>query len=248
MATVEQTIHVYEQLAEWYDTQAQPKLRDWFLVLATDAAHAAGQLDQADRFRLRLLERNPHHLLRPFASFAEALQSADISQYVADLRVTYPLEVAKDLLAAQLRKAPEPEAVSKKSRAAPVAMPFGSAGSEVETELKVYRVTTTAPEPIAEAPNPRRTPAPVLPTATPRAPEPSWLPPPVTMANRPSPQRSAAIFTDGDARDSDLSALAYDPETATGTWVSNVLFIVVLVAALGVAAYALVRPFLPPPW
>ena len=41
---------------------------------------------------------NPHTLLRPFASFAEALKSSDIREYVADLRHQFPIETATKLL------------------------------------------------------------------------------------------------------------------------------------------------------
>jgi hypothetical protein len=94
MQNTEHTVRVYEDLADWYDRSAQAKLRDWFLVLAADAALAAGQADEAERLRGRLLHANPHHLLKPYASFAEALQSRDVQGYVADLRRTYPPEAA----------------------------------------------------------------------------------------------------------------------------------------------------------
>src|SRR5580704_13158503 len=104
MANAEQTLQVYERLAEWYDQEGQPKLRDWFLVLAADAAQTAGQADEAERLRGRLLQRNPHHLLKPFASFAEALRSPDVLGYVADLRRTYPPSAADQLLKTQQAK------------------------------------------------------------------------------------------------------------------------------------------------
>jgi hypothetical protein len=78
MSTKLRSLQVYEELATWYDRQGQAKLRDWFLVLAADLALTLGQRDLAERFRQRLLHANPHHLLRPFATFAEALQAADV--------------------------------------------------------------------------------------------------------------------------------------------------------------------------
>jgi hypothetical protein len=87
-------MHIYEDLAQVYERQGQPKLRDWFLVLAADVAATAGWSDEAERLRLRLLSYNPHHLLKPFATFAEALKSPDIQSYIGDLRRTYPPDTA----------------------------------------------------------------------------------------------------------------------------------------------------------
>ena len=77
---------IYEELADKYDRQGDARQRDLFLVLAADAAFSAGSPDQADRLRLRLLELSPHHLLRPFASFAERFARADIQDYLVNLR------------------------------------------------------------------------------------------------------------------------------------------------------------------
>lgn len=88
----------YEQLAERYERQQEPRQRDNLLVLAADAAFNGGQATEAERLRRRLLELNPHHLLRPFASFAEAVQSPDVRDLLADLRRQYPPEYVKRLL------------------------------------------------------------------------------------------------------------------------------------------------------
>src|SRR5262245_61857021 len=98
MASADQTLRLYEDLAHWYERQGQAKQRDWFLVLAADAALSAGRMDEAERLRGRLLQANPHHLLRPFDSFAEALKSPDVRGYVTDLRRLYPPETAQQLL------------------------------------------------------------------------------------------------------------------------------------------------------
>jgi hypothetical protein len=66
---------VYEELAGWYEHQGRGKLRDWFLVLAADAALSDGRADQAERVRQRLLHVKTHHLLRPCGSCAGALRS-----------------------------------------------------------------------------------------------------------------------------------------------------------------------------
>ncbi len=81
---------IYEEFADKYDRQGDARQRDLFLVLAADAAYTAGIADQADRLRRRLLELSPHHLLRPFASFADALHSSDIQDYLVNLRRQFP--------------------------------------------------------------------------------------------------------------------------------------------------------------
>jgi hypothetical protein len=89
---------VYEELAQRYEREQEPRQRDNLLVLAADAALAAGRADDAERVRQRLLQVNPHHLLRPFASFAEALEAQDVRDFVADLRRQYPPVYAQRLL------------------------------------------------------------------------------------------------------------------------------------------------------
>lgn len=88
----------YEQLAERFEREQEPRQRDDFLVLAADAAHHDSRLDEAERLRRRLLEFNPHHMLRPFASFADALETPDVRDFVAALQRQYPLDYARSLL------------------------------------------------------------------------------------------------------------------------------------------------------
>src|SRR4051812_34020982 len=102
--TPDQILRTYADLADLYDRQAQPKHRDWFLVLAADAALNAGQAGEADRMLARLLGLNPHHFLKPFPSFAEALRSPDVQGYVGNLRRNYPPDKAEQLLRAQQRR------------------------------------------------------------------------------------------------------------------------------------------------
>ena len=103
-------------------------IRDNCLVLAAVAALAADLPEEAERLRKRLLLTNPHHLLRPYASIAEALQSADVHDFVADLRRQFPPETVAKLVkqtapqktyaVAEPAAAPKP-AVKPKPPAAP---------------------------------------------------------------------------------------------------------------------------------
>src|SRR5262245_30699397 len=97
MPTPEQTLRTYQELAIWHEEHGPPHVRDRFLILAADAARDAGHDDEAERLRRRLLDLNPHHMLRPFTSFVEALGSPDVRNYVNDLRHSYPPDLADEL-------------------------------------------------------------------------------------------------------------------------------------------------------
>jgi hypothetical protein len=181
--------HVYEALAQRCEEQHEARRRDIFLVLAADAAFAAGHADDAERLRMRLLQLSPSSLLCPYASFADALQARDIQDYIADLRRLHPPEQAEKLLSN-------------------------------ENGAKAKTGDTASPVPIyrfQDAP-PRAAPPPVAPPR--RAPAAS----PYAKLDAPLPRDPAA--------------------DATGGWFALFLFFVVLLAAVGLAGYVLVRPFL----
>ena len=92
------TLQVYRELADWYERQGQPAMRDRFLILAAETAFSAGKPDEAERLRQRLLQGNPHHMLKPFSSFSQALQSTNVQIYIHDLQVNYPPATAENLL------------------------------------------------------------------------------------------------------------------------------------------------------
>jgi hypothetical protein len=94
----EQTIQIYEDLADGYDRHHQPRMRDLFLMLAADACLRSSQGDKAELFRRRLLDLNPNHRLKPYASFAEACQYPEMKRELEELRAKYPPEVAQQLL------------------------------------------------------------------------------------------------------------------------------------------------------
>jgi len=123
---------VYRELADWYERRAEASMRDRFLILAMDAAVRDGRPDEAEKLRCHLLQLNPHHMLRPFGSFAEAVETADVQTYLRDLRMNYPSEVAQVLLrslrASTHRLPPE---------VAPAAAAGNGAGAAL---LKVYSV------------------------------------------------------------------------------------------------------------
>jgi hypothetical protein len=101
-------IRVFQELASLCERQGQPQMRDRFLVLAADAAWTADQPDTAERIRATLLQRNPHHLLRPYGSLAEAMNSADVRSYVSALRRSHPFEASEQLLQSLRKGAGEP--------------------------------------------------------------------------------------------------------------------------------------------
>ncbi|HZY89235.1 MAG TPA: hypothetical protein VFE78_30710, partial [Gemmataceae bacterium] len=146
MSTQVNSLAVYRELADHYERQKQPAMRDRFLVLAADAAWKAGQHDEAERLRQRLLQANPHHLLKPYSSFAQALEAPDVQTYVRDLHTNYPPELAEGLLR-NVRPA-APPAKDKPPPALPVTAPLIDLANEatlplgatVDQPLKVYQV------------------------------------------------------------------------------------------------------------
>jgi hypothetical protein len=258
MPNSERPAEVYEDLADWYDRTGQAKLRDWFLVLAADAALTAGHPEDADHLRTRLLQTNPHHLLKPFRSMTEALQSPDVERYVADLRRTYPPEAAASLLATQREAAadrgahghppshhaaglsPPPTELFPSATAEPKVFRVQPADSEPRTKPKATppRPSTGARSPTRPEPAPAlppRAPAPLVPR--PSQPGPSVRLPPAAALPRepvgpPRGSRSQPIIEDG----------------ATGAWVSSGLFILLLLGSLALAVYTFAGPFLPAGW
>ena len=77
MSTQTDALSVYRELAEKYHELGQLPMRDRFLMLAADAALAAGLAAEAERLRLWLLHQNRHHMLRPYRSFEEHLATID---------------------------------------------------------------------------------------------------------------------------------------------------------------------------
>ena len=224
----ENLLRIYRELADWYEQHHQPQMRDRFLVLAADAALTAGRPDEAERLRLRLLKVNPHHMLKPYGSYAQALKTADVLTYVKDLRVNYPANVAEDLL----------RTLQAEAKSAADAPPAAAAEKElfVDENLPEPQLARTAPQPGRAPANPHlpqtiplQGPIPIAPRPEPLRPR-RPLPAPFALAPAPLPERPAV-----------------EP-TAAGSWFAALLFLLVLVCGAALAAFTFLRPSLPPGW
>jgi hypothetical protein len=257
MPTVDETMRTYSELAENYDRQGQAQMRDRFLVLAADAALSAGRSEEADRIRHRLLQANPHHLLKPYASFGEAMRSADVQNYVSALRRSHPYEKAEHLLE-EMRQNPGaakagPSRPMSGTGSREMERPGHKAAAEHADELKVFRIqdeeeeTKTVPSRVRPIP-------PVQPAPAARTTVPSSRPVP-----GPQPARNVRPATMPDVfplhREAELPAPlpsrhlgGEEMDSGGGAWIAAGLCWLVLVVGIGLAGYALSRPFLPPGW
>jgi hypothetical protein len=230
MATPDNLVLIYKELADAHERQGQPQTRDRFLVLAADAALSAGRRVEADLLLARLLRSNPHHMLRPYKSLAEAMKSPDIQKYVGELRRTYPPEKAEQEFDA-LRAARGGAAPAQPPHAIPVTAPvvdidqeFPLAGGAREP-LKVYRVQDEADAPRAAKPAPGRPPA---------------------AAPKPAPPRPRPLEVEEAPRRPSLPPSAADGEDAArGSFLSVILLVIVSAAGLVLAGWTFLRPFLP---
>jgi hypothetical protein len=247
MPTATQSALTYEKLAEWFDRKGQPQQRDRFLVLAADAAQTAGSEDEAESLRLRLLRHNPHHLLRPYSSFSQAMNSADVQSYVNDLRNSYPPKKAADMLvslgpqaaqaAAEKPLPPTQPVVDLDAEPAKRAIP-------VKEPLKVYRVQEGAAAQAAKRPRQVPPPAPAknpAPTNRPAAtrPTPAPRPAPILPVYGLAPEPRLLRGSRGDSIGPGVGA-----EEASGMWVGMILFVLVLAASVAIGVYALALPVL----
>jgi hypothetical protein len=250
MPNADQKIRTYRELADIYDRQGQAQMRDRFLVLAADTALAAGQAGEAERLRVRLLQFNPHHLLKPYDSFAEAAKSTDVENYLSALRRSHPYERSEHLLES-LRQGGEDRGPAATRNPAAGRNDRPSSGPRGGPDLQVYRVVDANEAPGPETSRPRsvspepssprdRSGKPAAPSSPVRHPEPST---PRTDAPSVYPLRS-------DPRSSSDNAgfeLLEDGRVG-GAWVATGWAILVLVAGLLLAVYTFARPFLPRNW
>ena len=81
----EQAMLAYALLADVSQKKQQLIGRDKFLILTGVSACRAGWPDVAHRCRDVVLDHNPAHLIGKYASFADALRSADFEPFVKQL-------------------------------------------------------------------------------------------------------------------------------------------------------------------
>ncbi len=262
---------LYLELADGYERREQPQFRDRFLVLAADAALAAGDGDAAERLRQRLLAANPHHLLKPYDSFAKAMDTEDVRNYVRDLRQNYPADVAQGLLHSmhQIDDAHE--------RHIPVTAPLLNLGGDADIlmddaadTLRIRSFLDDPPPALPPTLPPGSLPRPHSPTPLPRPvpettydwqPLPAFDPPPAPeplRSSRPVPPRPSA--DPPRATPPPLAAprplAAPQPVAAPtpalpvagaeppGAWLCALLFGVLAAAGLALGGYTLLYPFL----
>jgi hypothetical protein len=250
-------LQVYKELADWYERQGQSAMRDRFLVLAAEAAFSSGNPEEAERLRQRLLQGNPHHMLKPFSSFAQALQSTNIQVYIHDLQANYPPQTAETLLQ-DLRSggAPAPPVANEEETLMGIGPPRINPIIEIRDEPTLPLGPTNEPLKVyslRDEPKPATPPgAPAKPAQTNRpAPPPSPSPAGKTKnkgvppGNPPTRPRTQPILP----RAAAPAAIAPPPpETAlAGAWLPLILFGMTVTAGIALAVYTLARPFLPIP-
>jgi hypothetical protein len=251
-------LRVYGELADGYAERDQPQFRDRFLILAADAALSAGDRDEAERCRQRLLSANPNHLLKPYHSFAQAMEAADVRAYVEDLRGKYPADVAAGLQQSlhqvkerEGRRTPESTPLIDFSGAPDLLM------SDENEPIKLFSLRddhpsglppTLPPERLQSATKPaqRAIPPTLFDVEPPQAPPPRPAPPP--RQARPAPAPVRPVVRDTPAPRVPARELLAGPQPATdqpvaGAWLPTVLFATVTVFGVALIFYALVYPF-----
>lgn len=245
MAAADKSIRTYQELANCYEQIGEPQVRDRFLVLAAEAALTAGQVEQAESIRGRLLQLNPHHLLKPYASLGQAMQAPDVKSYVDGLRRTYPRENAEQMLET-IRAGAAAKAPANTSPTFPPFQQLDAGKSEPSRPKRETPVTrpmskveaAPAPAPPPPPPPPPPAPAPVSrPVEAPPAPTKAEPPIPFApdfVAPTPSVAAASPVRRDGPRARSETNLLA------------TLLFLLVLITGLALAIYTFARPFLAP--
>jgi hypothetical protein len=239
MPSGKRIVQTYEELAALTEQRGDSQMRDRFLILAADAALAAGQRDDAERLRSRLLEINPHHLLRPYPSFRDALKSPDVASYLADLRDTFTPEESFRLLEKLRADAGVAAPASPPEPAEPEADPEVEAPqiyrfSEEEVAApRTFDVPLVAPPPekpaATKARSSQRATPPPEPPVAPLVEAPDVYPYP---AETPVPRKRRRREVDAD-----------EPPSGVSVAVSSTLFGLVLLAGLALLVYTFARPF-----
>ena len=247
-----QPTQIYLELSDYYDQRGEAQSRDRFLVLAADAALAAGQRPEAEALRQRLLTLNPHHLLKPFSSFEEALKSRDVADYISALKRRHPPEQVAKLLETTVRQDAKPAAGN--DQPIHLHVPPDRGGPPVgPPAVEVFRLKKE--EPPATTVRPRSAPPPPSVPPNPGRGKPASSPqhtalnlPPLPLS--PEPPRPAAVSPFRPRSTSLPSAPApvyQGPRVVAtpGAWFCSLLFLVLLVGGIGLAIYSVGRVFLP---
>jgi hypothetical protein len=232
MSSPEKLSRVYEELSGCYGRQKQGPVRDRLLVLAAESANTAGKPQEAERLRARLLQLSPHHLLKPFASFADAVKTRDVQTYIAGLKRTYPPDAMEGLLETARKGAPLPDLTA----APPLPAQPQQTPSLRPIELPASApLAPLAPLPVASVPGNGRTfSTPKNDPPVPQAPlEPRNRLPEIYAVRREASVRAPSALPPGETN------------SLVSLWVSSVLFSLALAGGLALAAYCVARPFLP---
>jgi len=233
-------LQVYKDLADWYERQGQAAMRDRFLILAAEAAFSSGHSEEAERLRQQLLQGNPHHMLKPFRSFAQARQSTNVQIYIHDLQVNYPPETAEELLR-DLRNGASPAPPIREEKTLPQSQSQLQPVSTRREEPPQSPASTTEPlktYPLRETP-------PVKPTPSHR----SVSPPLLSSSGKEGKGRPLPRSRSQPMPPPPLAAVSPPSETTppAGAWLSLLLLGMTVTAAIALAFYTLARPFLPGP-
>jgi hypothetical protein len=223
-------LQVYKELADRYERQSHAAMRDRFLILAAEAAFSSGNPEEAERLRQRLLQGNPHHMLKPFSSFAQALQSTNIQIYIHDLQVNYPPETAEELLH-NLRSGGSSSPTNEGDT-------FTGTGTRISPVIQIHDEPTlplgTSPEPLKVYPL-KDEPKPSSPAALPAkpAPRPTISPPAPRPRSQPRTAAPAPV----------LPPPPLEAAIPAGAWLALILFGMTVTAGIALAFYTLARPF-----
>jgi hypothetical protein len=253
-----QATQLYLELSDYYDNRGEAQSRDRFLVLAADAAYGAGDLQEAETLRQRLLTLNPHHLLKPFHSFEEAQKSRDVTDYINALKRRHPPEQLEKLVETTLgpggHRAPSVDNPPHRHMPRPPVQPEPAPGHRPADIFKIRQPEEPAPTRVRPRPtvpppapppipaNPGRMKPPVSAQHTPLSLPPLPLPP---EPLRPAP---ASRFGPQQTALSQPAVPVYQgPGLAatSGSWFCSLLFVVWLMGGVGLAIYSLGRVFLP---
>lgn len=258
-AGVMELSELYLELSDYYDHRGEAQSRDRFMVLAADAAMRAGDPEEAEHLRQRLLALNPHHLLKPFKSFEDAQKSRDVSDYINALRRRHPADQVASLVESTVRPQANRTAAPEPTQHLQMPPPQPTRVEPVpgHRPVEVYRMRPTEgppPTSVRPRPAPPPSPNPALPANPGRVrPAPSVQNTPQSMPPLPLPLEPTRLSSSSPYRPQHpqipqpglpvYQGLRMAP--TPGSWLCSILFAGLLVLGIGIAVYSLGRIFLP---